>query len=191
VSVSDNAAGSPQTAGLSGTGTAVVQGEFTVSADPSSATAAAGAAAQFHITVGTTGGPFNNAVSLTATGLPQGATATFAPASLTPGGATATSVLTIQTAAAAAANRSPKTLWPMASPVLALFLFAIPGRLRRQWSRRMRLALLALASLGAAAAVTGCGGGFALPHTSVTSTITITATSGSDVHTTTVQLTVN
>jgi hypothetical protein len=191
VSVGDNAAGSPQTAGLSGTGTAVAQGEFTVIADPSSATAMPGAAAQFHITVGTTGGPFDNAVRLTATGLPEGASATFAPASLTPGSATATSVLTIQTAASAAANRNPKPLWPMASPVLALFLFAIPGRLRRQWSRRMRLALLALASLGAATAVTACGGGFALPRTSVTSTITITATSGSDVHTTTVQLTVN
>jgi hypothetical protein len=39
--------------------------------------------------------------------------------------------------------------------------------------------------------VTGCGGGFALPITSVTSTVTITATSGADVHTTTIQLTVN
>ena len=190
LSIADNAPGSPQTAGLSGTGIAVVQGDFTVSADPPFAAVAAGTDAQFYITVGTTAGSFNKSVSLTAAGLPPGSIATFVPASLTPGSGTAASALTIRTAAPAA-NRSLKQLWPMASPVLALFVFAFPRRQRRKWSTQTRLLLLALASLGAATAVTGCGRSFTQPQSSVTSIITITATSGSDVHTTTVQLTVN
>ena len=79
----------------------------------------------------------------------------------------------------------------MGSPALALLFFAIPKRLRRQWSRRVQLALLLLTSLVSAAVVTGCGGGFAVPYASVTSSISITATSGSNVQTTTVNLTVN
>lgn len=189
--VTDNAASSPQSAGLTGTGTAVPQGEFTVSASPSSNTVAAGGSAQFNVTIGTSGGPYNNAVTLSASGLPSGATASFSPPSVTPGSSSADSVLTIQTASTSIARHGLTPLWPLGSPALALLFFAIPKRLRRQWSRRMYIALLALVSLGAAAALTGCGAGFALPRTSVTSTITVTATSGSDVHTTNIQLTVN
>jgi hypothetical protein len=189
--VSDNAANSPQTAGLSGTGTAVPQGDFTINATPSSATVTAGGSTKFHLTAGTSGGPYNKAVTLSASGLPSGATASFSPASVTPGSGAAESVLTVQTAATTAAMRGLKPLWPIGSSALALLFFAIPRRLRRQWSRRTQIVLVVLAALGAAAAVTGCGGGFALPRTSVTSIITVTAASGSDVHTTTVQLTVN
>ena len=191
VTISDNAADSPQKASLSGTGVAVVQGQFTIAATPSSAAVTSGGSAQFQLTVATSGGPYNHAVTLSASGLPSGATATFAPASVNPGNGSATSVLTVQTAVSTAANRNPRPLWPLGSPALALLFFAIPKRLRTQWSRRAQIVLLALSSLGAAAVVTGCGGGFALPRTTVTSTITITATSGSDVQTTTVHLTVN
>jgi hypothetical protein len=189
--VSDNAANSPQSVGLTGTGVAAPQGDFTVAATPSSATVAAGESTQFHVTVGTSGGPYNKAVTLSVSGLPGGATASFSPASVTPGSGTADSVLTIQTGATTAAQHGLKSLWPLGPPALALLFFAAPRRLRRQWSRRTQIVLVALAAVGAAAAVTGCGGGFALPRISVTSTITITATNGSDVHTTTVQLTVN
>jgi hypothetical protein len=189
--ITDDAANSPQTAALSGTGVAVPQGDFTVAATPSSAAVTAGGSTQLKVTVGTSGGPYNNAVTLSASGLPSGATASFSPASVTPGSGPADSVLTIQTSAAMAAHRGLNSLSPMGLPALALFFFAIPRRLRRLWSRRVQIGLLVLASLGAAAAVTGCGGGFALPRTSVTSTIMVTAISGSDVHTTTIQLTVN
>jgi hypothetical protein len=189
--VTDNAANSPQTAGLSGTGVAAPEGDFTVAATTSSATVRAGGSAEFHLTVGTTGGSYNKAVTLSASGLPSGATAIFSPASVTPGSGTADSVLTIQTVATTAAHHGLKPLWPMGSPALALLFFAIPRRLRSQWSRVAQIVLLVLAILGLAAAATGCGGGFALPRTSVTSTITVTASSGSDTHTATVQMTVN
>jgi ABC-type glycerol-3-phosphate transport system substrate-binding protein len=55
---------------------------------------------------------------------------------------------------------------------------------------KLFLLLVGIASLATAAALTGCGGGFALPQTSQSYTLTITGTSGSDTHSTTVQLTV-
>jgi hypothetical protein len=189
--ISDNAVGSPQTVGLAGTGTAPVQGDFTVTASPSSAMTTYGGSAQFTISVMATGGTYDSSVSLSASGLPAGATASYSPASVIPGSGAANSVLTIQTATLNAANSRTVPLWPVSSPALALLFFAIPRRMREQWSRRVILALLMLASFSAAAVLIGCGGGFALPRQTTTSTITITAASGSDVHTTTVQLTVN
>jgi hypothetical protein len=52
------------------------------------------------------------------------------------------------------------------------------------------LCLLMVSSLASLAALSGCGGGLVLPPLSTTATVTVTATSGSDVHTTTIQLTV-
>jgi hypothetical protein len=45
------------------------------------------------------GGTFTSAITLTASGLPAGATAVFTPATIAPGGSSATASLTIQTAA--------------------------------------------------------------------------------------------
>jgi hypothetical protein len=188
--VSDNAAGSPQTVGLAGTGTAPVQGDFAVTTSPSSATTTYGGSAQFQISVTASGGPYESPVSLSASGLPAGATASFSPSSVTPGSGTANSVLTIEAPTLNAANSHPTPLWPFGSSALALLIFAIPRRLREQWSRRVILVVLMLASISAAAVLIGCGGGFALPQPTTNSTITITAASGADVHTTTVQLTV-
>jgi trimeric autotransporter adhesin len=188
--ISDNAAGSPQTVGLAGTGTAPVQGDFTVIASTSSATTTYGGSTQFQISVSALGGPYESLVSLSASGLPAGATASFSPSSVTPGSGTANSVLTIETASLNAANSRTAPLWPVSSPVLALLFFAIPRKLREQWSRRVILVVLMLVSISAAVVLIGCGGGFAVPQPTTTSTITIIAASGADVHTTTVQLTV-
>ena len=169
---------------------APVQGNFAVTTSPSSATTTYGSSAQFQISVTASGGPYESSVSLSASGLPAGATASFSPSSVTPGSGTADSVLTIETATLNAANSRTTPLWPFCSSALALLFFAVPRRLREQWSRRVILVVLMLASISAAAVLIGCGGGFAVPHPTTTSTITITAASGADVHTTTVQLTV-
>ena len=50
--------------------------------------------------------------------------------------------------------------------------------------------VLALASLAGAASLMGCGGGFGLVSETQSYTLTITGTSGTDTHSTTVQLTV-
>ncbi len=187
LSVADNAAGSPQTASLSGTGTAAPS--FTVSSPTAPQTVQPGGTAQFAITVTPQNGTFANPVTLSASGLPTGAVATFSPASVTPGSSSANSTLSIQTAsttAAASAKRGPA--WPFATSALALIgLCLVPGRRCRRW---IAMAVLLLASLGAFTALTACGGGFGLTTPSQSYTITVTGTSGTDVQTTTVQLTV-
>jgi ABC-type glycerol-3-phosphate transport system substrate-binding protein len=52
------------------------------------------------------------------------------------------------------------------------------------------MALLLIASLGAFTVLTSCGGGFGLTAPPQSYTITVTGTSGTEVQTTTVQLTV-
>jgi trimeric autotransporter adhesin len=203
LAVADNAAGSPQTTTLNGTGITPT-GDFSVNATPLSQTVTAGAAATFNIVVATTpaGDDFSNAVTLTATGLPAGATAAFSPASVTPGTGSGSSTLTIQTVAPAttttAANRpgKPGSPWPIVAPSMA-FLFGGFTLLfwRKQHARALRRLsmVLILGGLGLASlAVMGCGGGFALPAAQgQTYTITVTGTAGTDTHSTTVTLTVN
>ena len=75
---------------------------FSVSVSPGSVSQVQGASATTTVTVGSTNG-FNSAVSLAASGLPSGVTATFSPATVTPpANGTATSTLTLTASAAAA-----------------------------------------------------------------------------------------
>jgi len=149
-----------------------------------------GASAQYTITATAQNGTFSSAVTLAASGLPAGATATFSSASITPGNSSANSTLTIQTAATTAAVTRNGSMWPLAAPALALIgLFFLPGRRYRRW---ITLALL-LASLGTFTALTGCGGGFGTTASTPAATnynITVTGSSGSEQQSTTVQLTV-
>jgi hypothetical protein len=189
LSVADNAANSPQTVALTGTGTAPVVPNFTVASPTGAQTVQPGGAATYTINVTPVNGAFTSAVTLTASGLPAGATATFVPASVTPGSAEATSQLTIQTAATKA-EAVPGSPWPLALPTLSLIgLFFVPGKRRRRW---ITLCVLLVASLGAIAALSGCGGGFGLAKViqPQSYTVTVTGTSGTDIQTTTVQLTV-
>jgi hypothetical protein len=190
LSVADNASGSPQTTALSGTGSSAVTPTFAVSSTTTPQTVQPGSSAQYTITVAAQNGAFSNPVTLAAIGLPTGATATFSPASVTPGSTSATSTLTIQTAAIAMNTPPRNPRWPLTVPVLALisFLF-LPGKRGRRW---ITMAVLLIASLGAVTALTGCGGGFGLVKvlTPTTYNITITGTSGSTQQSTTVQLTV-
>jgi len=186
LSVADNASGSPQTVALSGTGTTP---NYTVVSPTLPQTVQPGGSATFTINVNPVNGNYTGVVTLTATGLPPGATATFAPPTVTPGSTGATSQMTIQTAAPVTTAAITGTAWPFAVPVLGCIgLFFVPGKRRRRW---ITLGVLTIASLSALTALSGCGGGFALTGSTSTSyTITVTGTSGADVQTTTVQLTV-
>jgi hypothetical protein len=170
---------------LAGTGTAAPS--FTVSSNSGAQTVQAGGTATYTITVTAQNGNFSNAVALSATGLPTGATGIFSPPSVTPGSASATSTLSIQTASTMASGR-PSPAWPLAAPALALVgLLLLPGKRRRRW---ITMALLLVASLGTFTALSACGGGFALTQPAQSYTITVTGTSGADVQSTAVQLTV-
>ena len=196
--------------------TEMVSASYTVTAPATPVPVAPGGTATIDITVPPLGGAFNNVVTLSATGLPPGATATFDPPTVTPGSAGAPTVMTIQLATLAAgapasgiptnrvaanailahdipANRTPDNhrRLPVATFSLGFVLFgAVLGR--KRIPRSVVLAL-ALAGLGITASlVTGCGGGFSnTPRTPAGNyTITVTGTSGSFHASTTVTLTV-
>jgi hypothetical protein len=186
LSVADSASGSPQSASLSGAGSAPPT--FTVSSPTSAQTIQPGGAATYTITAIAQNGTFSSPITFAATGFPTGATATFSPASITPGSSSASSTLTIQTAKTAAANTPRRSPWPLGAPALALIgLFFLPDKRRRRW---IALALLLLGSLGAFTALTACGGGFSMTAPVANYTITVTGTGGAIQQSTTVQLTV-
>jgi hypothetical protein len=182
ISVADNAADSPQTSTLAGTG--VAPPDFTVTSSVPSQTIEPGGTAPYPMIVAATGGDFTGPVTLTATGLPPGATATFAPSSVSPGSESASSVLTVQTGGNQA---QVKGRWPWA-PITAV-AFCVP---LLWWRKRKRGRLLCAGVLCAllsvtAMSATGCGGGYYL-NTSKTYTVTVSGTSGSSQHSTTVTL---
>jgi len=185
VSVADNAAGSPQTATLTGAGVAAP--DFTVSASPPTQTVGGGSVATYNITVGSLNGDFSSPVTLTATGVPAGATATFTPASVTPGGESAPSVMTVQTTTSLAMVHRRLPWMPAAT--MALFIPLLWWR-RRSRQRLLSTGLLVLLFSVGAAMLSGCGGGYYAQPPSQTYTITVVGTSGSTQHSTTVTLTV-
>ncbi len=187
ISVADNAAGSPQTVSLSGAGIAAP--DFTVSATPPTETVSYGGLATYQVTVGSVNGDYNNAVALSATGLPTGATAMFVPASVTPGEESEGSVLTIQTATLSAQTHAHSGWRWMPGVTLA---FCIPLLWWRRRDRMWRLGsgLLCLLLTAGAMILAGCGGGYYSELPAQTYTITVTGTSGSTQHSTTVTLTV-
>ncbi len=199
VTITDSAAGSPHTITLSGAGV-----DFAIAGPPGGVTVTAGQAANFTISLTTTGGPTVNATTFSATGNPAATTVTFNPQSITAGSSTGSTTLTITTTARAAVPRMPSDRqmppWPFVLIPLVVILTSLA--LLRQGIRIPRYArYLPLAALVLAVAwVAGCGGGGASSGggppaqqgtPAGTSTITVTATSGSVSHTTTVTLTVN
>jgi len=187
ISVADNAAGSPQTSSLSGAGIAAP--DFTMSVTPATETVAYGGLATYQVTVGSINGDFSNVVALSTTGLPTGATATFTPASVTPGGESEGSVLTIQTPSLTAQAHAHSG-WRWMPGVTLAFCIPLLWWRRRDRVWRLGSGLLCLLLSAGAAMLTGCGGGYYAEPPAQTYTITVTGTSGSTQHSTTVTLTV-
>jgi sugar lactone lactonase YvrE len=176
--------------------TETVMTAYTVIAPPTPVPVAPGGAATIDLTVPPVGGAFGGVVTLSASGLPPGATATFNPPTVTPGSAGAPTVLTIQLAAITAgipardlpANRRG---FPLAPVSLGCVLFG--AALGRKRIPRMLMLVFMLAGLGATTSLlTGCGGGFAsTPSTPAGNyIITVTGTSGAFQASTTVTLVV-
>ncbi len=164
--------------------------DFNVSASPGSQSVSPGGAASYTVTVRSTNGSFGGVVTLNTSGLPTGAKASFSSAQVSPGNSSATSTLTVQTAAATSVTQSHGLGWTLASPALALLLLLPAGRRRKKPARKFLVIVAILTSVLATALIAGCGGGFALGKGSTTYTLTITGASGNDTHSTSVQLTV-
>jgi hypothetical protein len=190
LSVADNAAGSPQTVALNGTGLTPPATDFTLAVAPPAQTVQGGSVATYTVTLNGIGGDFANAVELTVTGLPAGATASFNPSSVTPGANGASSTLSIQTQSQLALAE-PRPMHKGPSPWLAaLLVVPLLGLRRRLRNLRVMSCMLVLAAtLLPTALLSGCGGGY-FAITTQTYTVTVTGTSGSIQHTTTVTLTV-
>jgi YVTN family beta-propeller protein len=155
---------------------------------------AQGGAVSIPITVPPVGGPFNSAVTMSATGLPPGATASFNPAVVTPGTVGATTVLTIQLAALhAGIPPTPQGPWapqaplapqlpPRAFPIapLTLALVSLGFLITYRKPRALRLAFATVAFAGAVILFAGCNGGFSGGHSTTPGnyTVTVTGTSG-------------
>lgn len=197
LSVLDNANGSPQIASLSGTGSSP---DFSTSSPTPGEAVNAGESATYQIKVTPLNGNFNLPVTLSASGLPSGATVTFTPAVVTPGVSGATSTMVVQTAGhaiVAVGNTSTGRMpspgrhgLPIVSTIVAAGLLCLRRFPRLSCTKRLWTLLLgaALLSLG----LSGCGGGFARPSSSSSQsyTITVTGTNGTDQHSTTVTLTI-
>jgi hypothetical protein len=172
----------------------VVTTAYTVTAPAAPVTVAPGGMATFNISVPPRGGAFDKVVTMSASGLPPGAVATFNPPTVTPGSAGAPTVMTIQLPQLIAAIVPISTQAAPQTPVLLRWfslMFVACGVLYGLRRTRFRRLFCAAAALAAATLMsTGCGGG--LPGRSSTPPgsyiITVTGTSGALQESTTVTL---
>lgn len=112
ISIGDNLRSSPQSIALTGTGQ-----DFSVSANPNTASVNRGSNATYTITVSPVAGSFANLVSLACSGLPSLTSCSFSPPSVTPGSGSVTSTLTISTTAPS----SVFPMWPQSGPTVPIF----------------------------------------------------------------------
>jgi sugar lactone lactonase YvrE len=150
-----------------------------------------GQSATYNFAVQPLGAAFTSPITLTASGLPVGATATFTPATITPGSTATTFSLSVQAPTLKAANRVPG--WSSRNSLLsvssALLLLPLMGnkRLRVRLGRMPRTlfsAILLLLSGAVLMGMTGCGTGGFFPLNPKSYNITVTATATSAVGTT-------
>jgi trimeric autotransporter adhesin len=147
-----------------------------------------GQSATYTLSLSPINGVFSNAITLSASGLPSGATATFKPASVTPGSAAAATTMTIATTKQTAMLQELRPAAPLMLGLL-LPLFGL-RRARRKLQRYCMLLLFAVLSIGAVTGLSGCSPGGFFGQAPQTYTVTVTGTSGSLQHSTTVTLTV-
>jgi hypothetical protein len=194
LSIIDNAANSPQTIAVSGTGIT----DFSVSAATPSATITAGHTATYTLSLSPLGG-FNQSVALTCTGAPAMSTCTVTPSTVSLNGAAAPVTVTVATVARSHAF-SPPPGFTMPGNIkyllipMVFLLFGIARKLNTQGRRRTYVNVRAIvpAPIAAIAALlclaltqTSCGGGATdgggLTGTQAgTYTVSVTATSTSN-----------
>jgi sugar lactone lactonase YvrE len=157
--------------------TEAVNSTYTVTAPPAPVTVAEGGSAEIDVTVPPVGGAFENVVTMSASGLPPGATATFNPPTVTPGSAGAPTVMTIQLASLTARAAHPPRNLASLIFVLGLCGMGFGGKL---FSRKSKRGLVLLVLAFAASSSIACGGGFIGPSNTQPGSyvVTITGTSG-------------
>jgi hypothetical protein len=165
----------------------VITPTFAITAPTTPITVAAGSMVTVNINVAPLGGSFTNVVTMSATGLPAGDTATFNPPTVTPGAAGATTVLTLAFPASAQFVPEPGKNQPFAAFGFALAGMCLFMRKRKQLVRSWGMALACAALVCGMLVLPGCGttGSGAKAQTIV---VTVTGTSGLVHESTTVTL---
>lgn len=142
-----------------------------------------GKGATYSILVTPIGGPtLPQAMTLSASNLPGGASYSFSPSTIAANSAATTVTLTVTPSALSAKSTGMRRTLPMALGLL-LLPFAV-GRRRAAW---LRMVAIAICGVGLLAGVSACGG---ITYTPRGFTVTVTAASGALSHSTTVPITV-
>lgn len=126
---------------------------FTSIGVPQNQSVAWGQPAMFTFQIAPVSGPFNFPMTLSASGLPPGATATFSPQSLSLGSSPGSFTMTVKLPILAQQERSPA--WGGGAILAALLLLPF-GRLTAKNGGAGLIALVVLLSLGGALGLTGC-----------------------------------
>lgn len=167
----------------------------TFGASPSAVTVSSGGSGNITITAVPQSGAFNNTINLACSGLPSTLTCKFAPASITPGSGTGSSVLTISAASVASNRNASKSNSLLASWLFTFgaFGFAFVGKVQRKRVLHfVGACILAALIIGG----TSCGGGktisqtIAPPGTASSYSVTVSGSSSAAQLSTTITVTI-
>jgi hypothetical protein len=130
---------------------------FSLGTNPSSMTISSGGSGNLTVTAASQSGAFNNAIALTCSGLPQGVTCSFSPASITPGSGSVNSVLTIAATTIVSADHGDRGHFLAATWLFSFGVFGLTliGKVQR---KRLVTVLGACVLAAMIVGATSCGG---------------------------------
>jgi hypothetical protein len=154
---------------------------LTLKVNPTTMTVDSGSSGTSTVNVTPQGGSFNSAVALACTGLPSNLKCSFAPASVVPGANTASSILTVTSSVAAAANHTEARTLFLADCLLGFGLFGvvIVGNIDR--GRVLKLVVAGVLSTAIVGSIS-CGGSTGTAQSSSipsSYTVTVSGNTGS------------
>jgi hypothetical protein len=188
IQISDNAASSPQSVGLSGTGTSGI-GLGIAPGSSLSLSVAAGSPANYTLSIG--GAGFSGTVSLTCSGAPQQSTCSMPGTVTVSADKTVTFPVTVTTTTGSVAELHPPMSTPLVLGASALALLFLPRRIRGSvWLRLLGVLSLTVATLSLSA----CGsvvlfGTNKGQHSTPSGSYTVTVSAGAGSMTDSTQLT--
>jgi hypothetical protein len=151
---------------------------LTTGAGPGTEGVLPGGAASFNLVLAPGSGPtYPNALTLSATGLPAGATVTFSPATIPAGSGPTPVIMTIQTIKPQTA-RDAKPGGSLGTMALALLLLPMAGikPVRRRLRKLPGLPVVAVLALGAMVGLSGCSSNGFFNQAVTHYTVVVTAT---------------
>jgi hypothetical protein len=131
---------------------------YTISASPASFTVASGGTLNVNITATPLNGSFSEAVTMSASGLPAGASASFSPPTLTPGESGAKTTLTIQFPTQVASSSRKRECESSLLAFGLLLGFAFIGTRRRDFRNALSMILVLAMLIGPTMMLSGCSG---------------------------------